>query len=85
MLKIAHRINTIEQLKQTPGEYGVEMDLRPFGDKIIIHHDAFKEGEDFEEWLKYYQHALLILNTKAEGMEDRILELMEKHKIENYC
>jgi hypothetical protein len=84
MLKIAHRINTIEQLKQTPGEYGVEMDLRPFGDKIIIHHDAFKEGEDFEEWLKYYQHALLILNTKAEGMEDRILELMEKHKIENY-
>ena len=36
MLKIAHRINTIEQLKKTPKEFGVEMDLRPDGDAIII-------------------------------------------------
>jgi hypothetical protein len=84
MLKIAHRINTIEQLKNTPVEYGVEMDLRPDGDSIIIHHDPFSKGEDFEEWLKHYKHSLIILNTKAEGMEERILSLMEKHAIENY-
>src|SRR5574343_389082 len=84
MLKIAHRINTIEQLKKTPKEFGVEMDLRPDGDAIIIHHDPFTNGENFEDWLKYYQHSLIILNTKSEGMEERILALMEKHHIDNY-
>jgi len=29
LLKIAHRINTIQQLENTPIEYGVELDLRP--------------------------------------------------------
>jgi hypothetical protein len=84
MLKIAHRINTIFQLQNTPPELGVELDLRPEGDRIIMHHDAFKEGEDFEEWLKHYKHQLIILNTKAEGMEDRILELMSKYEVKNY-
>jgi hypothetical protein len=84
MLKIAHRINSIELLEQTPFEFGVELDLRPDGNKIIIHHDPFREGEDFEEWLKHYRHSFIILNTKAEGMEERLIALMEKHKIENY-
>jgi hypothetical protein len=84
MLKIAHRINTISQLQNTPSEYGVEIDLRPDGDNIIIHHDPFTHGEDFEEWLKYYKHSFVILNTKAEGMEERIIALMEKHKIKDY-
>jgi hypothetical protein len=84
MLKIAHRINTIQQLKETPIEFGVELDLRPDGDKIIIHHDPFTEGEDFEDWLKFYKHSFIILNTKAEGMEERILALLEKYKIDNY-
>lgn len=84
MLKIAHRINTIEQLQNLPQEYGVELDLRPDGNRIIIHHDAFAEGEDFEEWLKHYRHSFMILNTKAEGMEERLLGLMEQHGIEQY-
>lgn len=84
MLKIAHRINTIAQLKETPIEFGVEMDLRPDGNSIIIHHDPFKPGENFEEWLKHYNHSLIILNTKAEGMEERILSLMDQYDIKNY-
>lgn len=84
MLKIAHRINTVAQLEAVPSEYGVELDLRPAGDRIILHHDAFAEGEDFEDWLKHYRHSLIILNTKAEGMEERLLSLMEIYKVENY-
>lgn len=84
MYKIAHRINTVQELINTPSEYGVELDLRPDGNKIIIHHDPFTQGVDFEEWLKFYKHSFIILNTKAEGMEERILALMEKHQIENY-
>lgn len=84
MLKIAHRINTIEQLKNVPVHQGVELDLRPLVDKIIIHHDAFVDGEDFEAYLRNYDHAMIILNTKSEGMEERLIELMEKHGIEDY-
>ena len=32
----AHRVNTIEQLKNTPTKYGVEIDLRDWGDQIIL-------------------------------------------------
>lgn len=84
MLKIAHRINTIDQLKQVPPEWGVEIDLRPDGDRIILHHDAFVPGVDFEEWLKYYNHSMIILNTKSEGMEEKILNLMQNYHIDNY-
>lgn len=84
MIRIAHRINTIEQLINTPADYGVELDLRPEGDKIVIHHDAFAGGVDFEEWLTYYDHRFIILNTKAEGMEERLIRLMEKHLISDY-
>jgi hypothetical protein len=84
MLKIAHRINSIELLDHTPVEYGVELDLRPDGKRIIIHHEPFSDGEDLEEWLKHYRHSFIILNTKAEGMEERLIGLMEKHNIDNY-
>lgn len=84
MIKIAHRINTIEDLIKLPSELGVELDLRPEGNKIIIHHDAFQNGDDFEEYLKHFKHAFIILNTKAEGMEARLIQLMQKYNIENY-
>jgi len=84
MLKIVHRVNTVKKLKTVPEEYGIELDLRPQGDRIILHHDAFEQGEDFEEFLEHYKHKFLILNTKSEGMEDRLLELMQKHNIQDY-
>ena len=84
MIKISHRINTIKQLKDVPKEFGVELDLRSNGKDLILHHDPFSEGENFEEYLKHYDHGLMILNTKEEGLEARILELMEKYKVKDY-
>ena len=81
---IAHRINTVEELKNVPKEYGVEIDLRDFGDRLIIQHDPFKDGEDFEEYLKHYNHGIMILNIKSERIEYRVLELIEKYNIEKY-
>lgn len=81
---IAHRKNTAEQLKETPPHYGVELDLRSQGTRIIIHHDPFTEGEDFETWLQDYRHGTLILNVKEEGLESQLIDLMKKHKITNY-
>ncbi|MBN2825100.1 MAG: hypothetical protein JXQ76_07255 [Campylobacterales bacterium] len=81
---IAHRINTIEELKQIPTEYGVELDLRDFGDKLILQHDPFVDGEDFEEYLKHYNHGTMILNIKSERIEHRVLELIQKYTIQKY-
>jgi len=84
MLKIAHRINTVAQLAQVPTEYGIELDIRAEGKELIMHHDAFQTGERFEDLLKVFKHELIILNTKCEGMEEKILELMKKYTIKDY-
>jgi hypothetical protein len=81
---IAHRVNTIKDLKNIPFEYGVEVDLRDFGKKLILHHDPFKDGEDFEEYLKYYNHGSLILNIKSEGIEFKALEILKKNNVKKY-
>jgi hypothetical protein len=84
MILIAHRINTVAQLLDVPPEYGVEVDLRDRGERLILQHDPFKDGEDFETYLRHYRHRLIILNVKSERVEHRALELMRRHRIEAY-
>lgn len=81
---ISHRRNTIEELKATPTEYGVEVDIRSDNGKLVIHHDPFAAGDDFEEWVQHYQHGTLILNVKEEGLEARLIDLMKQHGITDY-
>ena len=81
---IIHRINTVEQLKTIPTEYGVEIDLRSKDDRIIMHHDPFKGGTDFDEYLKFYHHGLLVLNIKEAGIEAEVISRMVKYNIKNY-
>ena len=61
--------------KKTPKKYGVEIDLRSENKKIYLHHDPFKKGTLFSEWLKYYNHKLIVLNVKEEGLEKHIIKL----------
>lgn len=84
MKKIAHRINTVEQLHQVPTKYGCEIDVRSQGEKLILHHDPFQEGEDFLEWLKVFNHSTLILNVKEEGLEQRLIGVMADHGIADF-
>ena len=81
---IAHRINTLAQLRQLPQSYGVELDLRDYGDRLILQHDPFMPGEDFEPYLNEYKHGTMILNIKSERIEHRVLELLQAYKIKNY-
>jgi len=83
-LKIQHRVNTIDQLKATGKNHGVELDLRPYNSGIILHHEPFVKGDDFEEYLAHYNHSFIILNTKAEGMETRLLEMMKDRDIDDF-
>jgi hypothetical protein len=84
MLTIAHRVNTVAQLRQTPVEYGVELDLRDRGDRLILQHDPFQDGEDFEDYLEHYRHGLMILNIKSERIEHRVLKLIQLAGIRDY-
>ncbi len=81
---IAHRKNTIEELVATPVEYGVEMDIRSIGNRLVVTHDAFTDALDFEDWIAHYRHNTLSLNIKEEGIEYRVKEIVESHGIQNY-
>ena len=81
---IAHRRNTLAELKATPVQFGVEVDIRSHGEKLIIHHDPFVDGEEFERWLAHYRHGILILNVKEEGLEARLIALMAEHGLSDY-
>lgn len=84
MKLIAHRRNTLSELLSTPTRFGVEVDIRSYGSKLVIHHDPFTEGESFNEWIAAYRHGTLILNVKEEGLEVRLIDLMKSHGIDDY-
>lgn len=84
MIYIKHRVNGIQELKKIPKNYGVEIDLRSYKNKLILNHEPFEDGVIFENWLEDFDHKYLILNVKEEGLEDRCVYLMEKHQISNY-
>jgi len=84
MQVILHRINTKELLLQVPENFGVEVDIRSQGKNLVLHHDPFKGGELFEEWLKLFNHRTLILNVKEEGLENLTLDLMKKYQIKDF-
>lgn len=82
---IAHRINTIKELIQVPIQYGVEVDIRDYGNELILRHDPYgKEGVEFDEYLKHFQHSFIILNIKSEGIEWKVLDLLKKYNIKKY-
>ncbi|MEO5357670.1 MAG: hypothetical protein H7844_10280 [Nitrospirae bacterium YQR-1] len=67
-----------------PKDFGVEIDLRDRGDRLILQHDPFKDGEDFEQYLKHYRCGTIILNIKSEGIEYSVLALLKKYGIKKY-
>lgn len=82
---IAHRINTTEQLIKLSPEYGVELDLRDdLEGKVYIAHNPFEQGEDFEQYLKHYNHKIMILNIKSERIELKVLELLKQYHVKEF-
>ena len=84
MIFIRHRRNTEEELAETSTDHGAEIDIRSQGEHLMLHHEPYEMGTRFDSWLENYRHKTLILNVKEEGLEDRVLELMTKHGIEDF-
>jgi len=81
---IMHRVNTINQLISIDTNYGVEIDIRSYKDNLVLTHEPYENGENFDNWLEYYNHKIIILNIKEEGLEDKVLSLIKKHRVKNY-
>ena len=84
IIYISHRINNVSELNNIPTEYGVEIDLRDNGENIILQHDPFKDGENFNDFITHFKHKFLILNIKSEGIEFKILDILKEYQIENF-
>lgn len=88
VLVIIHRVNTIEDLKKIEPKYGVEIDIRydNRNGRLYLNHDP-GDGDDFEEYLKIFlerRNRFIIFNIKEAGIEQEVIDLAAKYKIENY-
>lgn len=91
MIFIKHRCNTINSLKGFDVRWGAEIDLRSDVSRLgslHLSHDPWQLGEDFSTWLDIWksmkQLGPLIVNTKEDGLETKILELLAEKGIQNF-
>ena len=84
MILIRHRINSINELLNISSDYGIEIDLRSFGQELILEHDPFRNGTKFSEWLKHYRHKFLIVNLKEDGLETKAIDILNDFGIRNF-
>ena len=80
MIIIRHRVNTSEELKKVSKNFGVEIDLRSNNKDIYLHHDPFKKGELLKNWIKSFNHKIIVLNVKEEGLEKKIISILSLNK-----
>jgi hypothetical protein len=83
---ILHRVNTIDELdEQSP----IEFDVRAYNSSLIVQHDPFKPGEDFEVFIqvavtKSKGKRFMIVNIKTDGIEDQVLYILRKYKVDDF-
>ncbi len=88
---IRHRINTTLELNSLNPEFGVEIDLRSdvsTPGHIHLSHDPWVKGESFVSWLEVFTKRKIsgpiLLNTKEDLLEARIISLLEQYHVKNY-
>ena len=84
MIKVAHRVNNVAGLKSIPPKVGVEVDVRSMGSKLVLDHDFPANGESLNDFLASFEHAMLVINVKEDGLEDAIMGLPNFPKVKQY-
>ena len=85
MLIIKHRVNTSKELFTLSPEFGVEVDIRTFGERLVVSHDPYdSKAEDFKNWISFYKHQTLIINVKEEGLEESIKNILDGYPSIDY-
>jgi hypothetical protein len=81
---IIHRVNERARLVSIPRHFGAEIDLRAEGSTLVLHHDPFRGGERFADWLEAYEHGILVLNIKEAGIEAEAIRLVESRGVRRF-
>ena len=81
---IVHRINKIKELKKISNNYGIEIDIRTDGSKLILNHDPFKRGDRFIDYIENYKHKTLVLNIKEDGIENEVLNIVRSFSVKSF-
>lgn len=82
---IIHRVNTIKKLIKIPKNYGAEIDIRVYKNKLILNHEPYSNGELLVNFVKKYNHGTLVLNIKESGIENDVLKIVRRNKkIKNF-
>ncbi len=83
-----HRVNTLEKLALVPTHFGVEIDVRGWGEKMFLSHDTLQSNADYvelEDFLKEYVKSGItggvIFNIKEAGYEQKILDLAKQYGV----
>lgn len=81
---IIHRVNKIKELRTISTKYGVEIDIRSYGKKLVLNHEPAASGDELEKYLKNFSHSILIANIKEAGIENKVLKLIKKYRVKKY-
>ena len=84
MIIVEHRKNSKTELNSVSKNHGVEIDLRLSHGELVLAHDPYSPGEKFSDWIQEFDHALLILNVKDEGLEESILKELNENIFGKY-
>ena len=76
MIKVLHRVNSLNKLENLKKEFGVEVDIHAYGDRLVVHHNAFSDGVDLHDWLNICgSNRFVVFNIKEEGIELRVRDM----------
>lgn len=84
---IIHRVNKIETLQSVPKQYGVEIDVRGYGNRLLLSHDPIDDPESCDElegFLSQFHHDIIVFNMKEAGYEKQVTDLADKYSIDDY-
>lgn len=86
-----HRVNTLEKLLLVPRHFGVEVDVRGLGEKVVLSHEPISESgiyiELSEFLMTYVKRGIsggIIFNIKESGYESVVIELAKQYGIADY-
>ena len=81
---VIHRVNTIVGILDVERSFGAEIDVRAWGSELILNHAPFARGDTLASFLEVYEHGLLVLNIKEDGIEDETLRLVRQAGVERF-
>lgn len=88
-LKAEEKNNLIAFRRAFEAGYGIETDIRDFNGELVISHNiAYEKCPLLEEVFSLYKgyglSSKLALNIKADGLQDKLKELLNTYQIANY-